>query len=104
MHIGEVTCRKEAERKEQERGKVWRVWSVKEREGIIPSVSLKKVLANSVAPPLLNVSVKVAFTPAIHHSLLHSNWALKHIICTLIHVLSCDIVRSKYWLMDLKLA
>lgn len=79
------------------------MWSVKERKGI-PSVSLKKDLANSVAPPLLNVSVKVAFTPAIHHSLSHSNWALRHIICTLIRVLSCDIVRSKYWLMDLKLA
>ena len=31
----------------------------------IPSVSLKNVLANSVAPPLLNVIVNVPFLPVI---------------------------------------
>ena len=58
----------ERKRREERNGRVdrgRRERARREAKGDVPSVSLKNVLANSVAPPLLNVSVNVPFMPVI---------------------------------------
>jgi len=95
---------------ERKRREEWKGGGVggRERQGNkgakedIPSVSLKNVLANSVAPPLLNVIVNVPFLPVIFIQYPETYTPHTQIIqCTLAHVFSCDVICSKYWLMNL---
>lgn len=71
---------------------------------VLPSVSLKNTLANSVAPPLLKVRVNLVQLPTGSNdcgcvSVLDAR--LMESDLTLCDVLSCDVVSTEYWLVNL---